>query len=96
MDFATAKVAIILWKQVVAVGFLCGKMQIDFMWQAVRIRLIRTTILNAPLPHWTYCRTNLSAYSAQSLTFTHYKKQGSDETRSFHRCLAMSSYGVNP
>ena len=26
----------------------------------------------------------------QSLTFTHNKKQGSDETHSFHRCLAMS------
>jgi len=96
MAFATAKVAIILWKQVVAVGFYAGKWQINFMWQAVRIRLIKTTILNSTLPHWAYCRTGRSAFSAQSLTFTHNKKQGSDETGSFHRCLAMSSYGVKP
>jgi len=30
MAFATAKVAIILWKQVVAVGFLCGEMADKF------------------------------------------------------------------
>ena len=96
MAFATAKVAIILWKQVVAVGFLCGEMADKFHVAGGTDKANQNddSQLNSPslgvLPNWPFSllRPIVDVYPQQ--------KQGSDETGSFHRCLAMSSYEVKP